>query len=158
MKRALTIAALAGLVAACASMQAIGEAQLGLQKGSVFDTATPAPSSFEGAGRNSIAPPADSGMPPMIAHAIDEYLPITASSNGCVTCHHKPAAIGKPVAKGQPTPAPASHHAQRGAEPALAGANDVCSGCHAPQAGVKPLVDNRSLQLCPQPFAGYCAS
>ena len=125
MKRALTIAALAGLVAACASMQSIGEAQLGLQKGSVFDTGTPVPFSFDGAGRNSIAPLAGSGMPPMITHAIDEYLPITASSNGCVTCHQKPAAIGKPVAKGQPTPAPASHYAKRGAELALAGANYV---------------------------------
>lgn len=141
MRIALTVAA-ALLAASCASLP-IGDAQLGLQKGSVFDTATPAAFGFDKGGA-PIEPLAGSGMPPMISHAIDEYLPITATANNCVTCHHRPAAIGKPVAKGQASPAPASHYVKGGADFALAGANYVCTGCHAPQARVAPLVGNQS--------------
>jgi nitrate reductase cytochrome c-type subunit len=50
------------------------------------------------------------------------------------------------------SPTPASHYTKRGAETTLAGANYVCTGCHAPQAGVRPLVDNRC-----RFFARYCA-
>lgn len=142
MRLALTLAAL--LAAGCVSLPAIDDAQLGLHKGSVFDQPTPLPFSFEAARAQPIAPLPGSGMPPMITHAIDEFLPITAESNGCVTCHHKPAAIGTPIAQGQPKPAPASHYARRGAALSLAGTNYVCTGCHAPQAGVAPLVGNRS--------------
>lgn len=147
----LRIALVAGVlvmsaVSGCASVQAIHDAQFGLGKGSVFDTATPVPYSFEGgdAGR-TIAPLPGSGMPPMISHAVDDYLPITAAGNDCLTCHGKPELIGRARAKGQPTPAPASHYRKdAGGQPTLAGMNYNCMTCHAPQAGVRPLVDNRS--------------
>lgn len=144
MKRLLVVLAFA-LAAGCATM-AIDDAQLGLQKGSVFEQATPAPFSFEGPGAGqAIAPLAGSGMPPMIAHAVDAYLPITASTNGCFACHNRPTAIGKPAAKGQPTAAPASHYTKAAdGKLALAGAKYNCMGCHAPQAGVPSLVENRS--------------
>jgi len=140
---ALALATLAG----CASMQAIDDTQLGLRKGSVFEQSTPAPFAFTGPGTGPvIAPLAGSGMPPMITHAIDEYLPITTAENGCLACHHRPTAIGKTTPRGQPSPVPASHYAKRAnGEISLAGANFVCTGCHAPQAGVAPLIDNRSM-------------
>ena len=86
-----------------------------------------------------------SGMPPMISHAIAEYLPITASSNNCLTCHDRPGEWSKGVTKGQATAAPASHYT-KGAQGKLVldGAQYNCVACHAPQAGVTPLVNNRS--------------
>ena len=84
-------------------------------------------------------------MPPMISHPIAEYVPITADSNKCLACHDRPGAWGKGAAKGQATPAPASHYAKTaGGQFALAGAQYNCVACHAPQAGVKPLVPNQS--------------
>lgn len=146
MKRmTLLVAATAVAIAGCAT-KAINDADFGLRKSSVFETVTPAPFVFEGSGAGlTTAPVAGSGMPPMISHPVDSYLPITAKSNGCLGCHDQPQAIGKPVAKGQPTSAPASHYA-KGADGKLqlAGANYNCMSCHAPQAGVKPLVDNVS--------------
>jgi cytochrome c-type protein NapB len=140
----LLIAAFAAAMAGCATP--IDDSQIGLRKSSVFDTVKPEPFAFEGPGAGqAVAPLAGSGMPPMISHPVDSYLPITARANGCLACHDQPQAIGKPAAKGQPMAAPASHYA-KGADgkPALAGANYNCMSCHAPQAGVKPLVDNVS--------------
>jgi cytochrome c-type protein NapB len=146
MKRpTLLLAALFAALAGCATI-AIEDSQLGLSKSSVFDTATPAPFAFEGPGAGqTVAPLAGSGMPPMIGHPVGDYLPITARSNGCLGCHDRPQEIGKPAAKGQPAAAPASHYA-KGADGKrmLSGANYNCIACHAPQAGVKPLVDNVS--------------
>lgn len=146
MKRpTLLIAAVSAVIAGCATT-AIDESQIGLRKAGVFDTVAPAPFGFDGPGAGKTSPPlAGSGMPPMISHPVDSHLPITAKSNGCLDCHDQPQSIGKPVAKGQPAPAPGSHYA-KGADgkPALAGASYNCMACHAPQAGVKPLVDNVS--------------
>jgi len=146
MKRTtLLVAALAVAVAGCAT-KAISDAELGLRKSSVFETVAPTPFGFDGPGAGqTTAPLAGSGMPPMISHAIDAYLPITAKSNGCLACHDRPQAIGQPVARGEATTAPGSHYA-KGADGRLqlSGASYNCLSCHAPQAGVKPLVDNVS--------------
>ena len=141
----LLAAATVAALSACAST-GIDDSQLGLRKSSVFEVVTPAPFGFEGQGAGqTIAPLAGSGMPPMISHAVDGYLPITTKSNGCLGCHDQPQAIGKAVAKGQPNAAPASHYT-KGADGklALAGASYNCIACHAPQAGVKPLIGNVS--------------
>jgi nitrate reductase cytochrome c-type subunit len=139
------VAALAAVVAGCATL-AIDDTQLGLRKSSVFEVVTPTPFGFEGPGAGqTIAPLAGSGMPPMISHAVENYLPITAKANGCLACHDRPQATGKTLAKGQPTAAPASHYGKGGdGKPVLSGANYNCMSCHAPQASVKPLVDNAS--------------
>jgi cytochrome c-type protein NapB len=146
MKRStLLLAAVFAALAGCATT-AIDDSQLGLSKSSVFDAATPAPFGFEGPGAGqSVAPLAGSGMPPMISHPVDGYLPITAKANGCLGCHDRPQESGKPVAKGQPAAAPVSHYA-KGADGKLllSGVSYNCIACHAPQAGVKPLVDNLS--------------
>jgi nitrate reductase cytochrome c-type subunit len=141
----LLLAAIAAVAAGCAT-QAIDDAQFGLRKSSVFETVTPAPFGFEGPGAGkTTAPLAGSGMPPMISHPVDSYLPITAKANGCLGCHDQPQAVGKPVAKGQPAPAPASHYAKAAdGKLVVAGTSYNCMACHAPQSGVKPLVDNVS--------------
>jgi nitrate reductase cytochrome c-type subunit len=146
MKRASALVALLlALIAGCATV-AIEDTQFGLRKAGVFEALTPTPFSFEGTGAGrTIEPLAGSGMPPMISHAVDNYLPITSASNNCLACHNRPAQFGKPVAKGQPMSAPASHYAKAAdGMPALAGAHYNCISCHAPQAGVPSLVDNRS--------------
>jgi cytochrome c-type protein NapB len=146
MKRStLLLAAALAVLAGCATT-AIDDSQLGLSKASVFDIETPVPFGFEGPGAGqTIEPLAGSGMPPMISHPVGDFLPITAASNGCLSCHDRPQEIGRPAAKGQPAPAPASHYARRAdGRLSLSGASYNCVSCHAPQAGVKPLVDNVS--------------
>lgn len=145
MKRATLLSAAIAVLAGCATT-AIDDSQIGLSKSSVFATAAPVPFSFEGPGAGqTVAPLAGSGMPPMISHPIDGYLPITGTANACLGCHDRPQEVGKAPAKGQPVSAPASHYA-KGADGRLAisGSSYNCIACHAPQSGVKPLVDNVS--------------
>ncbi|MCU0951394.1 MAG: nitrate reductase cytochrome c-type subunit [Burkholderiaceae bacterium] len=147
MSRAPLLAALLAVaLAGCASVAAISDRDFSLNKGNVFEPATPAPFSFddEAAGK-TVRPLPGSGMPPMISHAVDEYLPLTLAKNECRDCHDKPAAIGKPLGKNKATPAPASHYTKNAAGAMqLAGMNFNCMACHAPQAGVSPLVNNSS--------------
>jgi nitrate reductase cytochrome c-type subunit len=146
MKRPLLASLLLVFATGCATL-AIDDSNFSLRKGDVFDQPTPVAFDFQqgDAGTGRIAPLPGSGIPPMISHAIDDFLPITPSSNTCVTCHGKPGAIGKAVAKGEPAPAPANHYA-KGTDGTLgvSGLNYNCTSCHAPQAGVKPLVVNTS--------------
>lgn len=144
-KRAAGGLLLALTAAGCATV-AISDRDFGLSKGSVFDTATTAPFSFddEAAGKTARPLPA-TGIPPMITHAVDDYLPLTLAKNECRECHDKPAAIGKPVGKNRAAPAPASHYVKSAAGAlTLAGAKYNCMSCHAPQAGVAPLITNTS--------------
>jgi nitrate reductase (cytochrome), electron transfer subunit len=137
---ALALAALAG----CATV-AIPDAEFGLRKAGVFEVLTPAPFAFEEEVKTRpAAPTPGSGMPPMITHAVDEHLPITASTNGCLDCHDKPRNIGKPVAAGKARPASAGHYVTQGGAMALSGKHYTCMACHAPQAEVAPLVANRT--------------
>jgi cytochrome c-type protein NapB len=140
---AAAAAALVGIFG-CAAMS-VEDRDLGLRKASVFDVVTPAPFDFEGtaAGRLT-APLPGSGMPPMISHAIDDSLPITAAKNECLDCHDKPQNIGKPVAAGKARPAPANHYSGSPGSLRLAGASYNCISCHAPQAEVPVLVRNAS--------------
>lgn len=145
MRRSLLLATLFAALAGCAT--SVSDTEFSLHKGNVFEPTTPATFDFDsgGAGKTLIAPLAGSGMPPMISHAVADYLPITASSNNCLTCHSGPAERGQGVAKGQATAVPASHYT-KGAQgrAVIAGAQYNCMACHAPQAGVAPLVGNRS--------------
>lgn len=146
MRPALVIAAVLSALAGCAAV-ALDDSQVGLRKASVFDIVTPAPFGFDSPGAAlTIAPLPGSGMPPMISHTVDEYLPLTIRANECLECHDKPDRIGKPVAAGKARPAPANHYVRRmGAAPSLAGPQYNCMACHAPQAEVQPLVRNSSL-------------
>lgn len=146
MKRSALLAAvvMSGL-AGCAAF-AIDDSQFGLRKASVFDVVQPSPFAFDNEKATGvIAPLPGSGMPPMVTHPVDEYLPLTFKNNECLDCHDKPKTIGKPVAAGKARPAPANHYVTRpGQEMSLAGKQFNCMSCHAPQAEVAPLVRNSS--------------
>lgn len=142
MKRSLLLATLLAVLAGCATT--LSDTEFSLHKGNVFEPMNPVRFDFESgtAGQALIPPPPGSGMPPMISHPIAEYLPITANSNGCLTCHDKG---GQSAAKGQPAAMPAGHYTKLASgKLAVAGAQYNCTACHAPQAGVTPLVTNRS--------------
>lgn len=138
---ALVACATAAGAQAPAKPVAIDDGAFGLAKGSVFDTATPKAFSFEGAGAGKlIAPPP--ATPVMIPHPIDAYLPLTLDRNACLDCHVRPTDAGKKPAKGQPRALSATHYVQKDGKQVLSGAQYNCTSCHAPQAGVAPLVGN----------------
>jgi cytochrome c-type protein NapB len=140
MKRFLAAFSFAILALAATAQQkpaAVDDREFSLNKGSVFDAATPATFEFED-GAKTIRPLTGSGMPVMISHTIEEELPITVEKNGCLRCH---TTTGKKVRGALPVPA--SHLAESGGDK-LAGKRYVCTTCHAPQADVKPLVANSS--------------
>jgi nitrate reductase cytochrome c-type subunit len=119
----------------------IEDTAFGLGKGSVFDTVAPKPYTFEGKGAGKlIAPPP--GMPVMIPHPIDPYLPLTIEKNACLGCHDRPGDLNKKLAKGAARPAPANHYVLKEGKRVLSGAQYNCTSCHAPQAGVDALVKN----------------
>jgi cytochrome c-type protein NapB len=86
--------------------------------------------------------------PPQISHTVDDMLPITATDNECLECHHPSNATGK-----KDLPLPKSHFSQpqmaagpegqpmvwvvKGYEEAkdVVGARYNCVMCHTPQAG-----------------------
>ena len=160
MKKSLfTVGAIIVVTTACAAMAkgSIDENSLGLDKGSVFDT--PVPPKYEAHG----APPGSGNQltqrsyptaPPLIPHSIEGLTPITLKNNMCMGCHYQPDKIGKPRAKGQPVPIPASHY-ETGAygKPAaglsavkhgdkVSTARYVCTQCHRPQTNAQPLVES----------------
>jgi len=143
-RRTLTALALALAVAGCATTAAIADRDFSLREGEVFAVIAPVPFAFE-EDPKVIVPAPSSGIPPMITHTVDEFLPVTIARNACRDCHDRPAAIGKPVAKGRAMPAPATHYVK---DPAgvlrLSGAKFTCMACHAPQTGAAPLVVNVS--------------
>jgi nitrate reductase (cytochrome), electron transfer subunit len=140
MKRFLAAFSFAILALTATAQQkpaAVDDSQFSLNKGSVFEAATPTTFEFED-GAKTLRPLEGSGMPVMISHTIDDDLPITLEKNGCIRCH---TTTGKKV-RGAPA-VPVSHIAvPAGDKPALAGKRWNCTACHAPQADVKPLVAN----------------
>jgi nitrate reductase (cytochrome), electron transfer subunit len=133
---AFTLAILALAATAQQKPEAVDDKQFSLNKGSVFESATPAAFEFQD-GAKTLRPLEGSGMPVMISHTIDDDLPITAEKNGCIRCH---TPTGKKV-RGAP-PVPQSHVVKADDKPAVAGKRWNCTACHAPQADVKPLVAN----------------
>ncbi len=146
MKRLLlTLCLLAGFTATqivlAQAAKPIDDASLGLSKGSVFDVPTPQPFTADGKGASGAAKAAY-GAPPLVPHAVDDFLPISSDKNDCVGCHDKP---GGKKAKGAPTPMPALHCAKTAeAKPRLSGDYYNCTLCHAAAAGVKDLVVNKA--------------
>lgn len=118
----------------------ISDASLGLSKGSVFDTPNPLVFDYEG-GPPIVAQPS-AFSPPLITHPIAGYTPITAGSNMCLSCHERPADIGKRADKGEPQAISRNHYLGSGKDVKLNRAFYDCLICHAPQANVQPLVGN----------------
>ncbi len=80
--------------------------------------------------------------PPMIPHSIAGMTPITAKNNMCLNCHMPQNAKALGVA-----PMPKDHfvdnfengkHITR-----VAGSRFFCTTCHAPQANLNPVVENK---------------
>jgi len=80
--------------------------------------------------------------PPMIPHKVDNMLPIKFGKNECLVCHMPNAAKAMGV-----TPIPKDHfvdnfkggvHKYR-----VAGSRYNCTQCHAPQATLDPVVENK---------------
>jgi nitrate reductase cytochrome c-type subunit len=144
MTRTMLITCLAAtIVAGCGALSSrtILDRNLGLAKGSVFDTPTPVPFTLDGTGVTGAGKVAY-GAPPLVPHPTDEYVPITTSRNACLACHDRPGAKAE---KGQGTPMPPLHYAKvTGGSPRLLGDYYSCELCHAPAANVPDLVGNEA--------------
>lgn len=145
MKRLLpTLWLCAGLLAASATLaqpaKPIGEASIGLSKGSVFDVPTPQPFTADGKGASGAARAAY-GAPPLVPHSVDDYLPIGVDKNACIGCHDRP---GSKKAKGQATTMPPTHYVKTDGKPRVSGDYYNCGLCHAPAAAVPDLVGNKA--------------
>ena len=129
-----------------AQAKPIPDRDLGLAKGSVFET--PAPPRFQdeasAPGEKALPRRINREYPPVIPHGIAEALPITRDSNLCMDCH----AVAGPKQKGEATPIPKSHYVDLRRAPqtqakAVAGTRYVCISCHVPRTDATPLVGNR---------------
>jgi nitrate reductase (cytochrome), electron transfer subunit len=147
MKRLWTIS-LAFAAACCANMLQAGSSPipdytLGLSKTSVFDNPTPPAFAYSDTmpNKSKPLPRAYDGAPPQIPHSIDAFVPITAGDNTCLSCHDKPALMGKKI-KGIATAMPESHYTSIDGKWQRNNNRYVCTQCHVPQANVKDLVGN----------------
>lgn len=120
---------------------------MGLSKGSVFDTPSPKVYHYGNAqpGTSKVLPRAYLGAPPQIPHDISDFLPVTAQNNMCIACHNQPELWGKKREQGTPTPTPPSHYTDQRKAPGkvtenLVGARYNCNQCHVPQTNAPPLV------------------
>jgi len=93
-------------------------------------------------GKVKAAPAAFNAAPPMIPHSVEGMVPITKTNNMCLNCHMPTNAKGMGV-----TPIPASHFVDNfegGKKTSkLAGSRYNCTLCHAPQAQVDPVIENK---------------
>lgn len=123
---------------------AIPDDQIGLSKVSVFDVPSPDPVAENALmpGEGAVQERAYDLAPPVISHAVADFLPITTEDNACIVCH----AVSERV-EGEATPIPASHYTDLRNAPdqvgdEVAGARYDCTLCHAPMTGANELVAN----------------
>lgn len=135
----------AGAAAEAAPPAGIPPESLGLAPGDLSRSpAPPAYAELEAMpGEGSAPAPAYQGAPPVIPHAVEDFLPITREENSCVMCHMVEEKI-----EGEPTPIPPSHYIDMRNAPveageSIAGARYVCTSCHASRTDAEPLVENR---------------
>jgi cytochrome c-type protein NapB len=131
------------LAAAGPKAAPVKDTELGLSRPSVFDV--PSPPAYhdeDGApGEKPLPKRISKETPPVIPHAVADFLPITTSANSCVDCH----VVDGPKKKGEPTPVPASHFVDLRRSPGtrgdkVAGARWVCISCHVPRTDAPPAV------------------
>jgi cytochrome c-type protein NapB len=121
--------------------ESVPDTKLGLSKTSVFDA--PAPDATmknqSEPGEGPLVERSFPEQPPVIPHALAEFLPITLSENQCAECHEVEEKIG-----GEPTPIPPSHyvdlrHAPNTTQSSIVGARYNCVSCHV-SPGENPLL------------------
>ena len=138
------LASLLSLSAYAVQDQTISDNAIGLSKTSVLDTPDPDVVVYGSQDAGSVGKRAERSYwtaPPMIPHTTKDMVPITRDFNLCKDCHVQPALIGEKITKGMPVPAPESHYVSV-KEGQLYMGRWNCIQCHAPQAKVKPLVNN----------------
>jgi cytochrome c-type protein NapB len=121
---------------------AIDASALGLSKTSVFDTPDPLilSSTAQDPGENELLGAYFEDAPPLIPHAIEDFLPIMIDENLCLECHGS----GE---EDVTSPIPTSHFDNQvsdstGSGQTVDGSRFVCTICHVPQSDMEPLVDN----------------
>lgn len=144
----ILIAAPALAVEEPASKSGVPDNEVGLSRGSVFETLSPAAVPANESAPGEIAPPQrpNEEAPAVIPHGVADFLPISADSNMCLDCHAL-----ETKEEGEPTPIPASHYidlrnapAKKGSE--VAGARYLCVSCHVEQTATEPLVGNSAAE------------
>jgi nitrate reductase (cytochrome), electron transfer subunit len=152
MRRLIHLLAVSALVALATVARAappaakpISDRELGLSKTSVFEVPSPPAWKAEVAapGEKPLPPRANAVAPPVIPHAVSDFLPITPAQNMCVDCH----VVAGPKQKGEPTPVPASHFVDLRRAPGtkgdkVAGARWYCQACHVARSDAPPAVGN----------------
>jgi cytochrome c-type protein NapB len=121
---------------------ATSDRDVGLSKSNIFDTPTPAafhPDESEPGEQAVLARPFVIA-PPLVPHAVAEFLPITREVNACIECHQVAE-----KAEGEPTPIPASHYedlrnAPGKTRPSPVGSRYNCTACHVSLTDASPLV------------------
>jgi len=146
----ITVLAYVGIVGCQTGGQyagSVSENKIGIGADAVFNT--PAPSTFDfptvKPGDNYLIERSFSMAPPMVPHAVDEFLPITMELNDCMDCHDKPKLFDRGFIKGKKLAMPRSHYGGFGGtgdEDEVSGSRYNCSQCHAPISGAQPLVEN----------------
>ncbi len=121
----------------------IADRELGLSRTSVFEIPSPPAYHAEESapGDRPLPKRVNAEAPPVVPHAVADFLPITTTQNMCVDCH----VVAGPKQKGEPTPVPASHfvdqrHAPGKAGAKVAGARWVCISCHVTRTDAPPAV------------------
>jgi len=122
----------------------IPDATLSLSRTGVFEVATPPAvvTTAPEAGESVPLARAHPEAPPVVPHAVADFLPITRDANACVDCH----AVEERV-EGEPVPIPPSHYVDLRNAPGvrrdeIAGARWVCVSCHVARTDAAPLVPN----------------
>ncbi len=127
------------------------EESLGLRKGDLFteDEVSGVEANYSSAtpGTSAKMDRAFTNAPPMVPHEIQDMLPITIKNNQCISCHGRETVKDMKAAMPNLTPIPDTHYKDLRSKDQkdlghLAGARFNCVQCHAPQANVKPLVEN----------------
>lgn len=82
------------------------------------------------------------GQPPLVPHAIDKYVPLTAEENACMDCHQTEEIRGQKIPQ-----IGISHFSKsvktKAGKPALEMSRFQCDSCHVPQVDAQPLVESR---------------
>jgi cytochrome c-type protein NapB len=145
----LLAVALAAIVAGLAQAQQedtapIADVDLSLSRTSVFDVpAPPVPAvNVADPGDLPLVERAYASAPPLVPHAVADFMPITRDENWCVDCHDLDWMDPE---EDEPTPVPFSHYMDlRGDSDdigeEIVGARWVCVSCHVPVTDAPALV------------------
>jgi len=147
MKKLILLAPVVVLLVACGggpAEQPIPDDRIGLVDADVFDVPVPPPVHAVEAepGEAAPLPRPTPDAPPVVPHAVADFVPITRDENYCVECH----AVEEKV-EGGPTPIPGSHYTDLRNAPdqtgeTVVGARWNCTACHVARTEAEPLVAN----------------